>query len=370
VAKASALRVQEAGVSPLPPAAQAYQRELARAERLRAQLDELNQVCPAHQLEAARRLGPLTQRQRDLQRRLVHRLDQWLDSADSGLSRAQQSILRDTLCQRAEVLAEAGDTTMASVHDRRSPLSLAQKRQARADQLRERLGDALGVTLAAELRGEDPDALLQAAIERLHADRAAQAQRRQARREARMARAKARGPAATALAGAQMQQDADSTLRGIYRQLASALHPDRETDEQEKRRKTDLMSEANAAYDRKDLVSLMELQRRADRVVPEELGRLPEHRLKAMTLLLRQQVAELERERQAAQQRWLHQLQCPPGTALSAPALQALLAQREHGLQAELAGLEDDLRATQDLAALKPWLNRQRHPPAAGRSPP
>lgn len=37
-------------------------------------------------------------------------------------------------------------------------------------------------------------------------------------------------------------------LRNVFRQLASAVHPDRESDPDERDRKTALMSEANAAY--------------------------------------------------------------------------------------------------------------------------
>ena len=51
------------------------------------------------------------------------------------------------------------------------------------------------------------------------------------------------------------QHDADTLLRRLFRQLASALHPDRETDPQARLRKTALMSEANAAYEKRDLVT-------------------------------------------------------------------------------------------------------------------
>ena len=365
----SDLQPPAANATPLSGAAQAYQRELARVGRIRAQLEALDHLGPAHQLEAARRLGPLTQRRRELQRQLVLALDGWLERAEVGLSAAQRSTLRDTLCRRAEALAEDGDAGMAMVHDRRSPISLAQKRQARADEWRRRLDEALGGSSTPPQSDDDPDALLRAAVERLQTERAAQSQRRQARRQAREARASARTPSSAQLTAVQLQQDAETTLRRLYRQLASLLHPDRETDPQAQQRKNALMSAANAAYDRKDLLTLMALQQQAEEVAPDDLARVPEKRLQALTLLLRQQAAELERARQAAQQRWEQQLQLPPGASLSAPALQALLTQGEHALQTELTGLEDDLRAMRDLAALKPWLNRQRERSAAPRRP-
>ena len=51
--------------------------------------------------------------------------------------------------------------------------------------------------------------------------------------------------------------DARSTARTLFRQLASALHPDRETDEQERLRKAKPMSEANTACGKNDLSALL-----------------------------------------------------------------------------------------------------------------
>jgi len=62
-------------------------------------------------------------------------------------------------------------------------------------------------------------------------------------------------PAAHAQAQSE-QMDARTAIRTVFRQLASALHPDREPDAQERERKTALMSEVNAAYDKNDLAQL------------------------------------------------------------------------------------------------------------------
>ena len=73
-----------------------------------------------------------------------------------------------------------------------------------------------------------------------------QQQRLEDKRQAKKAKKK---PAARQLKDAQQKMDANTALRTVYRQLASALHPDREPDEAERLRKTALMSEVNAAYD-------------------------------------------------------------------------------------------------------------------------
>ena len=158
------------------------------------------------------------------------------------------------------------------------------------------------------------------------------------------------------------------TVRDVYRKLASALHPDREPDETERVRKTALMSEANTAYARKDLVTLMQIQLRAELADPTAVSRLADDRLAALTLLLKQQVAGLERERAARQGQLAAEFELPHAQVANPNTLrQALLAQVA-GLEAQLAQLEQDLAAAQDAAALKRWLNRQREAPRPVRA--
>ena len=54
----------------------------------------------------------------------------------------------------------------------------------------------------------------------------------------------------------------NQTLRGLFRDLASALHPDKVFDEAEKARRTELMKEISRAYEDRDLARLLELKRR------------------------------------------------------------------------------------------------------------
>jgi hypothetical protein len=54
----------------------------------------------------------------------------------------------------------------------------------------------------------------------------------------------------------------NQTLRGVFRDLASALHPDKVSGEAEKARRTELMKEISRAYEDRDLARLLELKRR------------------------------------------------------------------------------------------------------------
>lgn len=358
-----ALRVLAPGDVPASSAARAFNLQLTRIDKLKAQLDALDTLGQSHRVELHRWVAPLQQRQRQRTRDMAL----WLAECLQGktLSRLQHDTATEALCRLAQTLAEEGDKTMAALHDQHSRYTLAQKKQAAADALRAKLEAVLGEPLA----DTDPDApmeeLLRAGMARWReAQDAAQARRRD-KKSARKARQK---PGAEQEQAQAQQADADTQLRTLFRQLASALHPDREPDPQERLRKTALMSEANAAYGRKDLVTLMQIQLRAELADPAAVSRLADDKLAALTLLLKQQVAELERERAARQQRLAAEFDLPLG-AVSNPNTfkQSLLAQVD-ALEQAVAQLEHDLEQMQESAGLKRWLNAQRSAPSSVRA--
>ena len=95
------------------------------------------------------------------------------------------------------------------------------------------------------------------------------------------ARRSRRPPSARQLKAQEQAQDAKAALRSIYRQLASALHPDREPDPVERERKSALMSQANAAYERGDLTALLQLQLQAEQVDEAHIAQMADDKLAA-----------------------------------------------------------------------------------------
>lgn len=358
VVPATALQALAPGEQPLSAAARAFNLQLTRVDKLRAQLAELDALGQSHRVEQHRWVTPLRQRQRQHMRALALALQAHLQ--DKALSRVQQATATEALCDLAQVLAGEGDAEMAALHDRHSPQTLAQKKQAAAEAMRARLEAALGEPLAGEGEALSAEELVREGLARWKAEREAAQARRQAKAQARKARQKP----GTAQAEAQTQAaDAETQLRTLFRQLASALHPDREPDAAERVRKTALMSEANTAYARKDLVTLMQIQLRAELADPAAVSRLADHRLAALTLLLKQQVAGLERERAARQGQLAAEFDLPHQQVANPNTLKQALLSQVAALESAVAQLEQDLAAAQDVAALKRWLNRRREAP-------
>ncbi|MDQ7745956.1 hypothetical protein [Hydrogenophaga pseudoflava] len=363
VVPATALQALAPGEQPLSAAARAFNLQLGRVDKLRAQLDELDALGQSHRVERHRWLAPLQQQRRQQMRALALALDGHLQG--KALSRLQQDTAAEAVCALAQTLADEGEADMVALHDRHSRQTLAQKKQAAADALRARLEAALGEPLADGDEALSADELVREGLARWRAAREEAQARRQAKAQARKARKRPSAQQAEALTQAA---DAETQLRTLFRQLASALHPDREPDEAERLRKTALMSEANTAYARKDLVTLMQIQLRAELADPAAVSRLADDRLAALTLLLKQQVAGLERERAARQGQLAGEFELPHGQVANPNTLRQHLLAEVAALEAQVAQLGQDLAAVQDVATLKRWLNRQREAPRPGRA--
>jgi hypothetical protein len=347
--------VLPAEAAALSAAARAFNLQLVRIDKLKSQLQELDALAQAHRLALHHSVTPLQQRQDQAMRTMAQFLEGKL--SDKALTTLQRETARQILCLLARTLAGAGNADMAALHDRHSPDSLAAQAQARAAELRQQIEDALGSDLDDLTPGASPDEVLHAGMARLRQAAAEE----QARRSAATARRKTKKKPAAAQAAAQSGQvDAETTLRTLFRQLASALHPDREPDPQVRLAKTAWMGEANAAYERRDLVALLQIQQRALGADPQSAARLSDDRLSALTLLLKQQVADLERERVRRHDQLGAEFQIAPGFGVTARTLQMVLNEQVAALEHALALMEADGARVQDPAELKRWLSEQR----------
>jgi len=339
----------------LSAAQQRFNRLLAKIDKLEGQVTEIKTLADAFRPLYQSTLEPLREEQRASMRRMVLCLDERLQR--KGLTPAQKRDGLEILCSLCETLADWGDEAMAALHDQRSARTLRQKEEDQAAMMRSMMEDALGrpLDMAAQDDSLDPlEAVMRASHERLH--EAMQAE--EAQREAAQARKKKNPTPAQRKAG-QEQEDADTVLRQVYRQLASALHPDRERDPAEHHRKTALMSEANAAYARQDLVALLHLQLRIAQADAQDLLQQPEERIAAMSLLLKQQAAELENELFARQHHLKDEFDLDIYQLPTAATLRRQLELQAKDLKKELSFMEADIAQVQDDAGFKRWLKAQ-----------
>jgi hypothetical protein len=164
---------------------------------------------------------------------------------------------------------------------------------------------------------------------------------------------------------AKQQEDealAGKSVQEIYRKLVAALHPDREPDEQERARKTELMQRVNTAYGKKDLLQLLELQLEAEQVDAAQLGHIADDRLKHFNKILGEQLAELTEEIGHIEMTFMERLNMPFFGKITPKHLLAELAHDMRQVKQDIAYIKEDLQDHADPAAFKAWLKAYRIP--------
>jgi len=309
-------------------AAREWNRQLQRIQRLQTQLAELQSLGQAHRQALQEASAPVRAALTEVQRQLVRCLAEALDGKQLAGADRRAALVR--LARLAGELAGTGDTTAREAHDRHSDIPLSER------QAQDRAGWQ----------------------ERVEGWRQHTAER-DARREARQARrARRRVPpeAPPALPPPQVPAADDPALllRRLFRQLASALHPDREPDPVQRERKTALMAEANRAHAGGDLPALLRLQQQV--LAAEPAQDWDDTRLKALLVILQRQVADLERERAAAQQSLAWEAGLAPGSAVGAEALALARQAATEALAEALQETRDALARAGTTGGLRRWL--------------
>ncbi len=340
----------------LSPAQKRFNELLARIERLTHNLQRLQAWSDRHRHAHVQALHTAAQQMRALRKSLLLFLHDQLHSAD--LTAQQQRMARNKLRSLLDVLSPLADPQVQALADLYGDDGLDQEEAAElaeaAEQVRAKIEAALGQPIDNPSQYKTPEAMVAAGMRQWQRQQQADDERKAHKRAARKAKNKPVADQAEA-----PQADAKTTLRTIYRQLASALHPDREPDAQAREHKTALMSEVNAAYEKADLTTLMRLQMQVTQVDAKASSRLADDKLTAMCALLKEQVAALEDDLEQLQIRLSREL-C---IAVRADADEALMTQALKRMQAdqrhEVDTLEADLRRIAHEAELKRWLKEQ-----------
>ena len=158
-------------------------------------------------------------------------------------------------------------------------------------------------------------------------------------------------------------KEAAQSLREVYRKLASALHPDRTSEDMHSAEKTALMQRVNQAYSAKDLLSLLQLQLEIEQIDDSHIANASAERLKHYNKVITEQLEELKAEVQRTQWGFLTEFNL--GFRNVDPRqLGKLIEAKKRAYQADLAEQQLHIRMLEDKAATKRWLKRMKPPVA------
>ena len=350
----AALSLQAGPDAPLSAVQQRYNALLARLEVLSAHVARLQAWSDQHRHAHVQALYQSAQQTRALRQNLLLFLHEQLQG--DALTAQQQRMARTQVRWLIAQLGEVADAQVQAVADLyRLDDEQDEERAQAAQRLREQIEAALGQPIHNPSHYQTPEAMWAAGVRQWQQQQQADEARKAAKRAARKALKK---PAAHAQAQVE-QMDARSAIRTVFRQLASALHPDREPDAQERERKTALMSEVNAAYEKNNLSTLLRLQMQTALRGAPAAARWADDRLAGMCLLLKEQVSALENDL-AHLEAELTQALCVPVSAQHSEAAMTQALQRLQAEQRQVAdSLAADVQRIQNGNELKRWLKEQ-----------
>jgi hypothetical protein len=340
----------------LGPEQKLFNQLLAKIEKYAEDLDELKRMADVHRLERSHKLRPLEQQSRQMNEKMVLFLDQRLQ-APKGLSKKQQADVAYIASSLVEMLVMTGQASpeLQAAMERLCPemddddLDADELEEAEAE-LKEMMAE-LGLDMDEEADFESPEAFIEATMRKMQAER-------EAAQEAYQAKRKSRKKTAKQLQAEQETMDADTALRTIYRKLASALHPDREPDEAERARKTQLMGRVNAANDAKDLLTLLRLQLEIEQIDPLVIAAMADDKLCHYNRMLKEQAKCVQQELMMMQYRLRDEWDLGYGP-VTAKSMHAALRQQMQEMQSQLDFMQRDFQLIQDDKQLKIWAKEQ-----------
>lgn len=352
----------EAPRAKLSKAQQAFNTWVGKIARQRDKLAQWQAfVDTRYARHVALELEPLQAEMRAAQRAMVHLIDTLLAPNGERIARKQRNALLYVLQMLIDALLEEGpDAELEALHDKHSETTRDELRQAELEMTEALLGSMLGADAIKAHGATSAEDLFAHAHKKLAAD----AERLAAKREARQDARGGKGGASSAAAETREKaaREASQSVREIFRRLASALHPDREPDVEERARKTTLMQRANQYYERNDLLALLALQIEVEQVDADHLAGVPDQRIAHYNHVLREQLARLDAELAACTAPFKAMLGLPPwGRDVTPPMVEAALEGQLAETRLALRELQSDLQRFRDPKLRRARLKEMAH---------
>jgi hypothetical protein len=375
--KASALQASAQSDLALSPEQRKYKQLVAQIEKARAELLAWQEQAAWFGQAHHQRMTPLMAALAAAQRAVALRFAQLL--AGPGWTPHERKTMRRTLCEVAQGLvgSEFIDDTAAAelkaLHDQYAELDMDSAKAASLAEMKNAFEAASGLDLGDEAFDSE-----EALLARLHEKMREGADSAQAVGDAAadeedewddLFGAAAPAPSPKRAAAAQRRQakeakeaqEASASLREVFRKLASALHPDRADDDEDRVRRTALMQRVNQAHDKQDLLALFALQLEIEQIDPEHLRRASKERMRHYLRVLNSQLADLQAEIEAREAAFCVEYGIESWEPIKPKKLPALLNDEVDQLRAVVAQAQRDVQLLHTTPArIKPWLKNLR----------
>jgi hypothetical protein len=334
---------------------------IKQIEQGRAQLAAWEVAIPRYQQKHAGELQPLLDQAQALDAQSVHALDKAHGLKEfSKNERRKIAMLITDLAE--SLLAEHDDPAIKAVYNKYSEFDYDEALAEDHAMMKDALEEALGIDLGDDFDPNSPEDIADMAAAKMREKQTAQNAEYAAWQNAHATRKKSPRQLAREAREQADEQQLKQSIREIYRKLASALHPDREPDPAERERKTALMQKVNQAYDKNNLLLLLELQLELEQIDQAHIDNVGEDRLKHYNKILREQLDDLRHEIERVETGFVMQYAIDPFAQLNPNTLIKQLDADIADARMDLRDLKRDHLAFADAKKLKAWLKTVRLP--------
>ena len=340
-----------------------FNRLIRKIEMLAIDLHNLRESAQHIQLRVQKEYRPLVEQYSQFRVDMVRVFDRAYESKD--YTKAEKKKLVDLIRNVAfELIDEHGIDELKPIYDKYDTQGFdktnAESDQQTAELMKEMMSSMFGIDFDEDVDVSDPQKMTAYVQEKMAQREAANAKRQQ-----QTAERNAKKPKSEKQQEREAKKEAEArnitkAVRTLYMDLVKAFHPDREPDEAEKLRKTEVMHRVTDAYEKGDLLALLRLQLEFERIDQTHLENLAEEQLKYYNKILRQQAQELDEEVVALQNQ-LAAMTGKPAFAVNSPiALEFSLNSDIAQLKRDIKQIKADVKAFADPRILKQWLKSYR----------
>ena len=333
----------------------AFNALIKQIEKKRGRLAAWETAMPPYHKKYLSDWVPLLETSADLRTKLVVCLDGAYDQ--KGFTKTERRTLAGIITELAgDLVAALQDAEMKRIYNRYSQSDYDREEAANLKGVQDMLENVLGVELGEEMDLNSPEEFFTRAQEKIQERQAEFDAERQAHQDRRAKRAQSAKQLVQEARQQTQQRQLSQSIREVYRKLVSALHPDRETDPAERDRKTKLMQRVNQAYDKNNLLQLLELQLELEHIDQSSLNHISEDRLKHYNKILKDQLTELDQELHHVEDQFRAQYGLAPFADISPNTILRDLVTDIVATQQANRDIEHDLELFNDIKMIKMWL--------------
>jgi hypothetical protein len=326
---------------------------LEDAHHIESQIDTLKKLVDQHRIIYAQTINPLVKRQDEIKRNMVIWLNQRM--LQGKLAPRVNRMLGEIITAMALDYALAGDEKMREIHDLHSETSMADLERIQMEEAQAFYEEMMNEEAENPEDFDSLEDMIQARFDQMHKKAQEKAKDQQKQNSKKQKHQDAEHTK-------QILDKAGQALRHIYRQLARQLHPDREPDPEVRKQKNELMSQANIAYGRQDVVALLRLQTQFNGksdVTSNSLHTFGAQSTQGLIELLQIRIKALNREHRDAELHAVAEFVLPSSRALTSERLNQHLESIKLRQQLRIRDLKGEFVQIQNDSGLSKWLKEQ-----------